>query len=70
MRADEVESVVMQALDAAIRADLRNLRIIHGKGTGALRERVTEMLKKETRVRQFRIGAWNEGGTGVTVVDL
>ena len=60
----------MQALDDAIRADMRNLRIIHGKGTGALRERVTEMLRKDTRVKDFRLGAWNEGGTGVTMVDF
>ncbi len=70
MRGDEVESIVMQALDAAIRADLRSLRIIHGKGTGALRERVGEMLQKDSRVRQFRLGAWNEGGAGVTVAEL
>lgn len=70
LRAIESEEVVLQALDAAIRADLKSLRIIHGKGTGALRERVTEMLKKDTRVRAFRMGAWNEGGAGVTVVDL
>jgi len=70
MRADEAEGIVMQGLDAAIRADLRSLRIIHGKGTGALRERVTEMLKKDTRVKQFRLGAWNEGGAGVTVAEL
>jgi DNA mismatch repair protein MutS2 len=70
LRALEVEDVVMQALDAAIRADHRTLRIIHGKGTGALRERVAEMLKKDTRVRTFRMGAWNEGGAGVTVAEL
>jgi len=70
MRVDEAESAVLQALDAAVRADLRSLRIIHGKGTGALRERVTEMLTKDTRVKQFRIGAWNEGGAGVTVAEL
>ena len=70
MRVDEAEAVVMQALDAAVRADLRSLRIIHGKGTGALRERVTEMLTKDTRVKHFRIGAWNEGGAGVTVAEL
>ena len=69
-RVDEAESALLQAIDSAIRADLRSLRIIHGKGTGALRERVTEMLRKDTRVRGFRLGAWNEGGTGVTVVDL
>jgi DNA mismatch repair protein MutS2 len=57
-------------VDAAIRADLKSLRVIHGKGTGALRERVAEMLRKDTRVRAFRAGAFNEGGTGVTVVEL
>jgi DNA mismatch repair protein MutS2 len=70
LRASEVEAVVMQAVDSAIRADLRALRIIHGKGTGALRERVREMLQKEPRVTGFRPGAWNEGGAGVTVVEL
>jgi len=70
MRADEMDGVLMQALDDAIRADLPWLRIIHGKGTGALRERVAEMLRKDTRVREFRLGAWNEGGSGVTVAEL
>jgi DNA mismatch repair protein MutS2 len=67
MRADEAESAVLQALDSAIRADLKSLRIIHGKGTGALRQVVDEMLRKDTRVREFRMGAWNEGGAGVTI---
>ena len=39
-------------------------------GTGALRERVAEMLKKDTRVKEFRNGAWNEGGTGVTLAEF
>ena len=70
LRVDEAESAVMLALDAASRADLRHLRIIHGKGTGALRERVGEMLAKDSRVSSHRPGAWNEGGTGVTIVEL
>ena len=70
MRVGEVEDIVMHAVDAAIRADLKTLRIIHGKGTGALRERVSEMLRKESRVTNFRLGAWNEGGAGVTVVEF
>jgi DNA mismatch repair protein MutS2 len=70
LRADELDTIVPQALDDAIRADLPSIRIIHGKGTGALRERVSEMLKKDTRVRQFRLGAWNEGGAGVTIAEL
>jgi DNA mismatch repair protein MutS2 len=67
LRADEAEGAVLQALDSAIRADLKTLRIIHGKGTGALRQVVDEMLRKDTRVREFRTAAWNEGGTGVTI---
>ncbi len=70
MRAGEIEDLVMRAVDAAVRADLKTLRFIHGKGTGALRERVAEMLRKENRVTSFRLGAWNEGGAGVTVVEL
>ena len=70
MRLDEAEAAVLQALDAAVRADLKRLRIIHGKGTGALRERVTEMLHKDTRVKEFRLGAWNEGGAGVTMAEF
>ena len=70
MRPDEAEAAVMQALDGAVRADLRMLRIIHGKGTGALRDRVAEMLRKDTRVKDFRLGAWNEGGAGVTLAEL
>jgi DNA mismatch repair protein MutS2 len=70
MRVGDVEGIVMHAVDAAIRADLKTLRIIHGKGTGALRERVTEMLRKESRVINFRLGAWNEGGAGVTIAEL
>lgn len=70
LRVDEIDDQILQALDAAVRNDLRELRIIHGKGTGALRARVGEMLKKDTRVTGFRLGAWNEGGAGVTVAEL
>lgn len=70
LRADEMEALLLRALDDAIRADLPALRIIHGKGTGVLRERVSELLKQDTRVRQFRLGTWNEGGAGVTVAEL
>lgn len=70
MRVDELEIALMQALDAAVRGDLREMRIIHGKGTGALRERVGEMLRGDSRVASHRLGAWNEGGAGVTVAEL
>jgi DNA mismatch repair protein MutS2 len=70
LRVDEVDAILTYAVDAAVRAELPALRIIHGKGTGALRDRVAEMLQKDTRVKQFRLGAWNEGGTGVTVAEF
>jgi DNA mismatch repair protein MutS2 len=70
MRVDEIDAVLLPALDSAVRAELKQLRIIHGKGTGALRQRVAEMLKSDDRVREFRLGAWNEGGNGVTVAVL
>ena len=70
MRAAEIEDLILQAVDAAILADLKALRIIHGKGTGALRERVAEMLGKDTRVASYRLGVWNEGGAGVTIAEF
>ncbi len=70
MRVDEMEAELLHAIDGAVRGDLRTMRIIHGKGTGALRERVAELLRGDPRVREFRLGAWNEGGAGVTVAEL
>lgn len=70
LRVDELPDRLYGAVDSAVRADLRELRIIHGKGTGALRARVAELLKKDTRVTAMRLGAWNEGGDGVTVAEL
>lgn len=70
MRVSEVDDFVSRAIDTAVRADLKELRIIHGKGTGALRERVTAMLRNESRVSAHRMGLWNEGGAGVTIAEL
>ena len=70
MRVSEIDDFVSRAIDTAVRNDLKELRIIHGKGTGALRERVTSMLRTETRVSSHRMGLWNEGGAGVTIAEL
>jgi DNA mismatch repair protein MutS2 len=70
MRAEEVATVLHPALDAAIQADLATLRVIHGKGTGALREVVTELLRGDPRIKAVRPGGQGEGGTGVTVAEL
>ncbi len=67
-RVDEVEFELGPALDRAFLSDVPELRIIHGKGTGALRSRVTELLEQDKRVAEFRLGGPGEGGTGVTVV--
>lgn len=70
MRADEIEHPILRAIDNAILGDFPALRIIHGKGSGALRRRVAEILKKDSRVTRFRIGYFHEGGDGVTVAEL
>jgi DNA mismatch repair protein MutS2 len=70
LRAEEALGQLVPALDAAYQADLRSFRIIHGKGTGALRELVTEQLRADGRIRSFRPGGLGEGGTGVTIVEF
>ena len=57
-------------LDSALLAGYPQVRIIHGKGTGVLRSRVQEYLRGHPRVASFRLGEWNEGGSGVTVAVL
>ncbi len=69
-RADEAELALCRALDDASVADLRELRVIHGLGTGALRARVSEVLDRDDRVERFRAGKPAEGGYGVTVVRM
>lgn len=57
-------------LDAAVVANLHEVRIVHGYGTGKLRAAVHEMLRRHPRVEQFRLGKYGEGEGGVTVVEL
>ena len=49
---------------------LKQIKIIHGKGSGKLRQKVTQILKNIPTVKNFRLGDWNEGGAGVTILDL
>ena len=66
----EAESVLENYLDAARRAHLETVTIIHGKGTGALRKAVQSYLRRDKTVRSFRLGNYGEGESGVTVVEL
>ena len=57
-------------MDDAILAHVHEIRIVHGKGTGTLRKGIHQYLKKNPRVRSFRLGGIGEGDTGVTIVEL
>ena len=70
MMTDEAELVVDQFLDHALMSKLNLVTIIHGKGTGALRQAVRQQLKRHPAVKSFRPGRYGEGEDGVTVVEL
>ncbi len=59
-----------QYLDGAVMAKLKTVTIIHGKGTGALRSAVQNMLRHNKSVKSFRLGRFGEGEAGVTIVEL
>ncbi len=70
MTADEAITAVEKYLDSVSIANLETVYILHGKGTGALRKAINDYLKTNSLVESFRLGYFNEGGTGVTVVTL
>lgn len=70
LRVDEAESVLVAAIDSAVLVDQPFLRIIHGKGTGAVRERVHEVLQADRRVQRHVLAPANQGGSGVTLVEF
>jgi len=57
-------------LDEAYMANLGEVTIVHGKGTGILRKAINDMLKRHPHVKRYRLGAYGEGGDGVTMVEL
>ena len=57
-------------IDSAAMARMKTVTIIHGKGTGALREAIQQMLKRNKLVKSYRLGRYGEGEAGVTVVEL
>ncbi len=67
---DEAEPQLDRYLDEVYLAGLESVSIIHGKGTGALRTKIQNHLKNHSRVKSFRLGNWDEGSYGVTIVEL
>jgi len=70
MTVDEAIPLLYDYLNDACLAGLNEVRIVHGKGTGTLRQAVMRELKKHPLVKSFRIGGRFEGSTGATVVHL
>jgi len=67
---DEALFRLDQYLNDAFMAGLPSVRIVHGKGTGTLRQAVHEMLAKHPLVKSYRLGDYGEGDYGVTIVEL
>lgn len=67
---DEAIYVIDKYLDNCASANISPVRIVHGKGTGKLREGIHSFLKKHPHVKSFRIGTFGEGEMGVTVVEI
>lgn len=70
MMGDEAWLKVDKYLDEAMLTGYNTVRLIHGKGTGALKKALWEKLRRDSRIKSFRIGQYGEGDGGVTVVEL
>lgn len=67
---DEAVAELDKYLDDASLAHLSSVRIVHGKGTGTLRQGIHKYLKRQKHVKSFRLGAFGEGDAGVTIAEL
>ncbi len=67
---DEALIKLDQYLNDTFMAGLYQVRVIHGKGTGILRQAVREQLTRHSLVKSYRPGGYGEGGDGVTIVEL
>ena len=70
MTGDEAETATVAAVDAAVLAEQPYLRIIHGMGTGVVRERVRRVVSRDRRISRYGFAPRNQGGTGVTIVEF
>jgi len=67
---DEALLKLDKYLNDAFMAGLYRVRVVHGKGTGTLRQVVRKQLAKHSLVKSYRAGGYGEGGAGVTIVEL
>lgn len=67
---DEAVAELDKYLDDAYLAHLKTVRIVHGKGTGALRKAVQNHLKKQKYVKSYHLGEFGEGDAGVTIAEF
>ncbi|MDP4118513.1 MAG: endonuclease MutS2 [Bacillota bacterium] len=70
MMVDEGTMLLDKFIDNAIMASIKNISVIHGKGTGALRAGIQNYLKHNKFVKSYRLGAYGEGDSGVTIIEL
>jgi DNA mismatch repair protein MutS2 len=70
MTGEEAEMATVAAVDAAVLAEQPFLRIIHGMGTGVVRDRVQRVVSKDRRISKYAFAPRNQGGTGVTIVEF
>ena len=70
MTGDEAQAATVAAVDGAVVSEQPYLRIIHGMGTGVVRDRVRQVLDGDSRVLQFKFAERRDGGTGVTIVEF
>ncbi len=67
---DEAVSELGKYLDDALLSHLNSVRVVHGKGTGALRKGIHEYLRRQKHVKSYRLAEYGEGDAGVTIVEL
>ena len=70
MTVDEAIPTLEKYLDDAYLSGVGTVRVVHGKGTGALRKGVHDFLKKHPHIRTFRLGVYGEGDSGVTIIEM
>lgn len=70
LNVEDAIQIIDKYIDSCSMANLKKIRIVHGKGTGKLRQGIHSYLKSNSYVKSFRIGAFGEGEMGVTIVEI